>query len=375
MALSFKHLFTSAKAEGVDATKVRTSNWNAEHVMTAAADTLLGSIAGGNVQEISCTAVGRTLIAAADAAAQRTALGLVISTNVQAQNTKLTTIADLVMAANKLNYWTSATAGATTDFTAAGRSMVGAADLAAQKTLLGIGTADSPQLTAVNIGHATDTTLSRVSAGDLQIETNIIYRAGGTDVPLTDGGTGASTAAAARTNLELVGQQTIWVPAAAMISRSTNGAASGTIELATNKIMVKTMDFDTTTQEFVQFAVQMPKSWDLGTVIAQFVWSHPATTVFFGAVWQLQGGAYADDDALDAALGTAQTATDTGGTTDDAYISPETAAITIAGTPAAEDYVIFQVARVPANGSDNLAVDARLHGIKIHYTTNAARDN
>jgi hypothetical protein len=31
-----------------------------------------------------------------------------------------------------------------------------------------------------------------------------IYRAGGTDVPLTDGGTGASTAVAARTNLKIV---------------------------------------------------------------------------------------------------------------------------------------------------------------------------
>lgn len=35
---------------------------------------------------------------------------------------------------------------------------------------LGLGTADSPQFTAVNVGHATDTTLSRVSAGVLAVE-------------------------------------------------------------------------------------------------------------------------------------------------------------------------------------------------------------
>lgn len=45
----------------------------------------------------------------------------------------------------------------------------------------------------INLGHASDTTLARVSAGDVNIEGNIIYRAGGTDVPVTDGGTGVSS--------------------------------------------------------------------------------------------------------------------------------------------------------------------------------------
>jgi len=41
---------------------------------------------------------------------------------------------------------------------------------AVSATTLGLGTGDSPQLTAVNIGHATDTTLARVSAGVVSIE-------------------------------------------------------------------------------------------------------------------------------------------------------------------------------------------------------------
>jgi len=40
-----------------------------------------------------------------------------------------------------------------------------------------------------------DTTLTRASAGDMNIEGNIAYRAGGTDVPATDGGTGVSAMA------------------------------------------------------------------------------------------------------------------------------------------------------------------------------------
>lgn len=40
------------------------------------------------------------------------------------------------------------------------------------RTSLGLGTGDSPQFTAIELGHATDTTLSRGAAGILQVEGN-----------------------------------------------------------------------------------------------------------------------------------------------------------------------------------------------------------
>jgi hypothetical protein len=61
------------------------------------------------------------------------------------------------------------------------------------RTSMGVGTGDSPQFTAVNVGAASDTTIARSSAGVLTVEGNIIYHATGTDIPVTDGGTGVSS--------------------------------------------------------------------------------------------------------------------------------------------------------------------------------------
>jgi len=171
------------------------------------------------------------------------------------------------------------------------------------------------------------------------------------------------------------GKHAVFIPAAAMTPSATGGcAAIATIASAANQPDIQTLDFDTTTQEFAQFSIRMPKSWNEGTVTFAPVWSHAATTTNFGVVWQLQGVAVSDDDAIAVAYGTEQTSTDTGGTTNDLYIGPESAAITIAGTPAAEDVVFFRIARVPANGSDTLAIDARLHGITLYITTDAGND-
>lgn len=76
MTISAKHAFTSAKGDPADTTLVRPSNWNAEHTITLAANSLLGrSTAGaGAVEEVPCGSFGRSLLACADIAALETLL-------------------------------------------------------------------------------------------------------------------------------------------------------------------------------------------------------------------------------------------------------------------------------------------------------------
>ena len=200
---------------------------------------------------------------------------------------------------------------------------------------------------------------------------------GGTEIAhIVQGGNSRETDIQAIADLSSTkGQQTIWVPAGALTPTETNGAELETSELATNDVMAVGLLFDASTVELAQFAILMPKSWNEGTIIGQFVWMHPATTTNFGVVFSLAAVAFANDDALDTAFGTAVTATDTGGTTSDCYITPETGAMTVAGSPGAEELVVFQVTRVVGDGGDTMAVDAKLLGIKLHYTTDAEKDD
>jgi hypothetical protein len=192
------------------------------------------AITGGSIAGITDLAVADGGTGASNAAGARTNLGLVIGTNVQAFNQQLLDIAALAVTDGNIIVGNGTTWVAESGATArtslglgtiaiqdannvaiTGGSIAGITDLAvadggtgastaaAAATNLGLGTGDSPQFAAVNIGAATDTTLSRSSAGNLAIEGNLIYRAGGTDVPVADGGTGASDAATARTNLGL----------------------------------------------------------------------------------------------------------------------------------------------------------------------------
>lgn len=164
--------------------------------------------------------------------------------------------------------------------------------------------------------------------------------------------------------------RSLWIPAAAMRPSSSGGcAALALVATSANQPDISSLDFDATTAEYAQYWVRMPKNWNEGTITAAFYWSHASTTTNFGVRWGVQGVAISDDDTIGVAYGTAQEVTDTGGTTNDLYVSAATSAITIAGTPAAGDMCAFRVYRDPANGADTMAIDARLHGVALFYST------
>ena len=141
--------------------------------------------------------------------------------------------------------------------------------------------------------------------------------------------------------LKEVGKESIWVPATAMYPSTTNPCSDLTqVETTALRPDLKVLDFATGADDFAQFTVAFPKSWNEGTVTFQPFWTVTGTNT--GTVaWQLGGIA-------------------------------ESGAVTIAGSPAANDMCFFQINRDVS--ADNQSGDARLLGIKLFFTTDAAND-
>ena len=192
------------------------------------------------------------------------------------------------------------------------------------------------------------------------------------DININPAGTGVLKSGSAA--VKIAGTETIFIPSPAMYGTETNGADSQTVETTATRPDLKVLDFDASTQEYAHFAIAMPKSWNLGTVTFQAFWS-PSNTNTGNCIFGLQGVGVANDDTADVVFGTAVEVTDAGtGTVEDVLVTPVSGAITIAGTPADDDYTFFQVYRDAADGSDTFTGDARLLGIKLFYTTDAAND-
>jgi hypothetical protein len=174
--------------------------------------------------------------------------------------------------------------------------------------------------------------------------------------------------------LKIAGLETMWVPASAMYGATTNPADAQQVETTAVRPDMKVLDFDAATDEFAQFSVAFPKSWNEGTVTYQVFWT-PSNTDTGDCIFGLQGVAIGDGDTIDVAYGTAVNITDAGiGTIEDQQVSAVSSAITIAGSPAVDQQTYFQLYRDANAGGDTFTGDARVLGIKIFFTTDAAND-
>lgn len=179
-----------------------------------------------------------------------------------------------------------------------------------------------------------------------------------------DAGAGGTTA----------GKHAIFIAAGSMLPAISSGCAPLlSYNTGASKPDIASLDFDPSSVEYAHFWFVMPKKWNESTITFR---AHvkQASTSSGGVAFSLQGVAVSDGDSIAASFGTAVVVTDTVGTLDTNYTSAESSAVTIAGSPAAEDLVCFRVARETANGSDTLAIDAGLLGITLYITTDADTD-
>ena len=216
------------------------------------------------------------------------------------------------------------------------------------------------QLTYNNASTGNNPTFT-ASGGDTNIGLNLVPKGTGT---LQGGGSA----------LKIAGKETMWVPASAMYGATTNPADAQQIETTAGRPDMKVLDYDASTVENAQFSVAFPKSWNEGTVTYQVFWT-PSSTNTGNCIFSLGGVAIGDGDTIDVAYGTLVDVTDAGiGTIEDQQVSPVSSAVTIAGSPAVDQLTYLQLSRNADSGADTFTGDARVLGIKIFYTTDAAND-
>ena len=257
-------------------------------------------------------------------------------------------------------------------------------------TLTGTQTLTNKTLTAPKIGTsildtngnelflltATASAVNELTYANAATGNNPTFTASGDDtnigLNLVPKGTGVLQGAGSA--LKIAGLETMWVPASAMYGATTNPADAQQVETTATRPDMKVLDFDASAEELAQFSVAFPKSWNEGTITYQVYWT-PASTNTGDCIFGLQGVACGDGDTIDVSYGTAITVTDAGiGTVEDQQVSSESSAITIAGSPAAGEQTYFQLFRDATAGGDTFTGDARVLGIKIFFTTDAAND-
>jgi hypothetical protein len=169
------------------------------------------------------------------------------------------------------------------------------------------------------------------------------------------------------------GVEDMWIPAAAMRPTSSNGCAAITdVETTSGKPDLQVLDFDKDSDEFAQFSVAFPKSWNIGNVTFQAYWTSASTNT--GTVaWAMSGTCIGDNDTIDESYPTPTVATAKAhsGTAEDLNISAVSGAMTIENAADGE-LTFFQILRDVS--ADDHSSDARLIGVKINYTTSAATD-
>jgi len=167
-------------------------------ISTQAANSV--SISGGAVTGITDITVADGGTGASNASGARANLGLEIGSRVQAFDADLGAIAALTSAADKGIQFIGSGKASLYDLTAAGKALLDDADASAQRTTLGLGTISTQAANSVSISGGAVT--------------------GITDITVADGGTGASNASGARTNLGL--------GAAALLATNTGAAHTPT---------------------------------------------------------------------------------------------------------------------------------------------------
>jgi len=182
------------------------------------------TISGGTISGITDLAIADGGTGASTAANARTNLGLAIGSDVQAYSSTLSGLTIVTTGADEMLYTTSSGVFAVSPISSIGRAIISGSTASTVRTTLGLGN------------------MSIQEPGSVTISGGTIV--GITDIAVADGGTGASTASAARTNLGLVIGTDVQAYDAGLASIAGLATSSGTLLYTTDSDAYTTIGVD-----------------------------------------------------------------------------------------------------------------------------------
>jgi hypothetical protein len=215
---------------------------------------------------------------------------------------------------------------------------------------MSIGTSGTFTTGTIELGsNGTDTTLARAAAGDVTIEGDAVKRSG---------------------------TETIWIPANAISPvTDTYGQCTYSVPAVFGGVdnALASCLYNDGAYDIGAFTIRMPKNWDEGNLVYQVYWGTSATSG--DVAWKLNCYSYGENEALTAYSSTQEIDDTAMGTANRLAITAASSAFACQGTPAAGDILQFRFYRDYADAGDTLAADARLWGVLITYTSDAANDD
>lgn len=171
-----------------------------------------------------------------------------------------------------------------------------------------------------------------------------------------------------------IGEETIYFPVGGMVGES--GAVPGELEILDNgTICHYGRPFDKDTDEYIDFALVLPKRYDAGSIHLAFDWTEKAATT--GTVyWQAEANKLDSGDAQHADPGSGGGSVSQARSASYDFMLTDWVEVTPAGSVSDDNVKIeFRVGRDADNGSDNLDADAYLQGVLIRWTSDVETDD
>lgn len=175
--------------------------------------------------------------------------------------------------------------------------------------------------------------------------------------------------------LALVGKQAIYVDALGIVPDVSFPCDSPTaITMTAGNPLLTGLGFSGTIDQAAQWKIVLPKQWNGGTIKYRVRWTSP--TAGAGDVnFLFKAAAHSDGDSIESAWGTAVGVVDTFQSAKVLHTSPMSSDVTIGGSPADGDSIVFYLSRFATGASDTKAEKVYVIGVEIFINLDTVNDD